>query len=136
MALIVVEGVVLGRAVVPKSQGARLPVQARHELVPGRVLDELGAERDRLLAREVGDPDDEAAVHVEDLLSGLGVGPDDRMADATGRLLDGLGLRTLGLAFGPVLVEAARAVDVFGGVLGLEILIDLGRVASYGSCQL
>src|SRR3954470_649970 len=79
MAVIVVHGIVLGAAIVPQRDRARLSAKAAGEFGPYRVLEQIAYQRRAFLNAHVGEAQRVSAIDVERLAAGLGMRAHDRM---------------------------------------------------------
>src|SRR5579863_3736910 len=87
-AVIVVDRVVLGAAIVPKRERAQLPAKAAGKLGPGLMREQKAEQRRAFFLGHVPEAHGMAAVDVKRLSAGLGMGAHDRMQ----RLICGAGI--------------------------------------------
>src|SRR5437868_7506810 len=109
---IVVHGVVLGAAVVPEGEGARLPPEATRELRPDLVAIEERQNRCALLLRHAVEPHRVRDIDVERLAAGLRMHPNDRMRGLV------QGARVGAPALGNAILARAGGIRLRGAVDG------------------
>ena len=78
-AVVVVDRVVLGGAVVPERDGARLPAEAAGELRLDLVGEQVGEQGSALRLGPAGEAGGVGGVDVKRLTAGFGMGADDRV---------------------------------------------------------
>src|SRR6516225_10790101 len=108
--VVIVDRVVLDRAVVPERQRPRLPTEPASEFGAHRMTVEIVQQRRALCLGHVLEPQREGTVDVECLSAGLAMGANDWVLDLVVRLLAEVEAHRGGTVFlGPRRVAAVRA---------------------------